>query len=252
MPHYDKLPRQREAAVDDAPAEATPLLSWEAAQTRAQTELTRQRKLRNLSSTAVEALRELLELRKNGTRTAETTQDEIAELCGICSRQAGRLVRQWKSVGLIEVSRRGREKSYYHFSSSILPDYLLDAPQPKKIPPKSPLFGNDEAVPIRPPSTDDRTRMSDRDCEDRAKMSDQDTGHKGTRARALARQLDIERENSLSTYLADKPLSIESPEAYQAGIEAVWAKLRSYYPQTDRKGAQHRGARRLREAKPAY
>ena len=36
MLYYDKRPPQSEAAVDDAPPEATPLPSWQAAQTRAQ------------------------------------------------------------------------------------------------------------------------------------------------------------------------------------------------------------------------
>ena len=270
MPHYDKLRPQPEAAVDDRPAEARAAPSLESALLRAHENVTRRTLW--IGSAKATVLHALIDNVRPGTRIAIVKQPELARQCGISRTYLQQLLRDLHLDPPHFIKREKRQRaSRYRVS-----DELFDAVQPE--PTILGELLNGPPVPIRPAGDaepvvtvpDARSGVhlnpdahfsmhqnSNSDAHTGVHLNPdahpgvhQDSlmltpacitnpGHKEIARATLASKLDSKKENGLSTYLAGKALSIELlPEAERAGIEAVWAKLRSYDPKVDRKGAQ--------------
>src|ERR1019366_2489412 len=261
MPYYEQLPPQREAAVDDAPADARAAPSLESAPLRAHENVTRRTLWIGWAKATV--LHARIDNVRPGTRIAIVKQPELAPQCGISRTYLQELLRGLHLDPPHFIKREKRQRaSRYRIS-----DELFDAVQPEPT-----ILGellNGPPVPIRRAAGDAEPAVTIPDAHSGVHLNPdahssmhqnsnpdahpsvhQDSlmltpacitnpAHKENARATLASQLDSKKENGLSTYLASKPLSIESlPESEQAGIEAVWAKLRSYDPKVDRKGAQ--------------
>lgn len=114
--------------------------SWESTLLRAHQELTEHWQLRiGAAKTAVMLV--LLGTLQNGTRTAIVSQLEIARICSFHPSYVRRLLRGLdRDDHLIQrIKRQG--VSMYRISRALLPDYVPDAPRPKRTPPDGPLFG---------------------------------------------------------------------------------------------------------------
>lgn len=137
MPHCDKLPPQREAAVDDASAEARVAPSLESALLRAHENVTRRtlwigRCLNRRGGWRhnphnIVVLQALLSNVKPGTRTATVSWNELMRQCGIgrsCLAEA--LCSLERDSNTITPRRRGQKPADYNLS-----DELFDTPQPE-------------------------------------------------------------------------------------------------------------------------
>ena len=194
-------------------SQATTAPSWESTLLRAHKELTKRWQLRiGPAKTAV--MRVLLENLQNGTRAAIVPQDEIARSCSFHRRYVRQLLRGLdRDDRLIQrVKRQG--VSMYRISRVLLPDYVPDAAQPKRIPPPGPLL-NDNLVPIQsgspvPVSNPDRHSS---------------TGLTGTPV--PVRSLDITGTRALGRKLGDDaetnllPAYLPADEEEEAVLEAL-------------------------------
>ena len=125
MSHYDKLPPHREAAVDDAPAEAKAVPSWESARLRAHETVTRRTLWIGPAKAAV--LHALIDNVRPDTRIAIVKQRELARQCGIRRTYLQELLRGLHLDPPHFIKRnKGQRASTYHISGE-----LFDAPQPE-------------------------------------------------------------------------------------------------------------------------
>src|ERR1017187_6466945 len=125
MSHYDKLPPHREAAVDDAPAEAKAVPSWESARLRAHETVTRRTLWIGPAKAAV--LHALIDNVRPDTRIAIVKQRELARQCGISRTYLQELLRGLPLDPPHFIKRnKGQRASTYHISGE-----LFDASQPE-------------------------------------------------------------------------------------------------------------------------
>jgi hypothetical protein len=156
MPHYDKLPPQREAAVDDIFAEARAAPSLESALLRAHENVTRRtlwigrcpnrRGGWRHNPHNIVVLQALLSNVKPGTRTATVSWNELMRQCGIgrsCLAEA--LCSLDRDSNTITPRRRGQKPAAYNLS-----DELFDTPQPEPTV-HGPLLDGPPGL-IRPPN----------------------------------------------------------------------------------------------------
>jgi DnaA N-terminal domain len=178
----------------------------------------------------------LLGTLQNGTRTAIVSQQEIARICSVHPSYVRRLLRGLdRDDHLIQrVKRQG--VSMYRISRALLPDYVPDAPRPKRTPPDGPLFGGN-LVSIQ---TDTPAAVLNPDRHQSSGLTGtpvavRSLDTKGTRA--VGRKVgDDSKMNVLPTYLPaheEEEAVLEALQAYarvnQAGAKKLirdWRELR--------------------------
>ncbi len=144
MEDYAKRSQKWEGEIEDAPSESTTAVpTWEA------TEIEATRKLDTwqprLKPTTKDVARTLVRHRVDGTRIAEVSIAEIGRECGIRDRQVREHLRRLRHARVIAEPKQqgGGHFQRYPLSPFLVPEYVLDAPQLKKQPPRGLLIRNE-------------------------------------------------------------------------------------------------------------